>query len=134
MAYYVPITSTEPGVQIQANGQDVGTTPLTLKIWGDPDGTFHDFGSYEYVIQAFPLSTNQFVQTRVFRTGHLMTPEDYVPKQIHFDMNQPPQAYGGYAAPGPGYPPPPAYYYGPPVYVGPRVYVAPPYHRHYYHW
>jgi hypothetical protein len=69
MAYNVVIQSSVPGVRIQANGEDVGTTPLTLKIFGDPDGTFHDFGSYEYVIQAFPNSTNQFAQTRVFRTG-----------------------------------------------------------------
>src|SRR3954453_19314911 len=75
MAYLVPIESSEPGVRIHANGQDIGTTPLTLKIFGDPDGTFHDFGSYEYVIQAFPLRTNQFVQTRVFRTGRMFTPE-----------------------------------------------------------
>ena len=125
MAYNVPISSDPPGVRIQANGQDVGTTPLTLKIWGDPDGTFHDFGSYEYVIQAFPLSTNQFVQTAVFRTGHLMTPEDRIPERISFDMNRPPPpspegappAY--YGAPGYYYPPP---YYGPRVYWGPPVY------------
>ena len=130
MAYNVPITSTPPGVRIEANGEFVGTTPLTLKIFGDPDGTFHDFGSYEYVIQALPLETNQFVQTRVFRTGHLLTPEDYIPKQIHFDMYQPPPAYGSYPPPYPG-----PYYYGPPVYVGPRIYVGPPiYHRRYYHW
>lgn len=132
MAYNVPISSSEPGVRIEANGEFVGNTPLTLKIFGDPDGTFHDFGSYEYVIQAFPLNTNQFVQTRVFRTGHLMTPEDYIPKQIYFDMNQPPPAYGSYPAPGPA----PGYYGPPPaVYYGPRVYVGPPYYRrYYYHW
>src|SRR5262245_36985932 len=66
MAYLVPIESSEPGVRIEANGAFVGNTPLTLKIFGDPDGTFHDFGSYEYVVQAFPLNTNQFVQTAVF--------------------------------------------------------------------
>ena len=43
MAYYVPVESNEPGVRIEANGEFVGTTPLTLKIFGDPDGTFHDF-------------------------------------------------------------------------------------------
>lgn len=132
MAYYVPISSSEPGVRIEANGEFVGTTPLTLKIWGDPDGTFHDFGSYEYVVQALPAQTNQFAQIRVFRTGHLLTPEDYIPKQIYFDMNQPPPAYGAY--PAPGYAPGP-YYYGPPAYVGPRVYIGPPvYRRRWYGW
>ena len=48
MAYNVPVEASEPGVRIEANGEFVGTTPLTLKIFGDPDGTFHDFGSYEY--------------------------------------------------------------------------------------
>src|SRR6478672_2917285 len=76
MAYYVPITSSEPGVRIEANGEVVGTTPLTLKIWGDPDGTFHDFGSYEYVVRAIPVRTNQFVQARVFRTGKMFSGED----------------------------------------------------------
>ena len=131
MAYNVPVEASEPGVRIEANGEFVGTTPLTLKIFGDPDGTFHDFGSYEYVVRAIPLRTNQFVQTRVFRTGHLFTPEDYIPKQIYFDMTQPPPAYSSYP-PAP-YPYPPPYSYGPPVYYGPRVYIGPPYwHRRYY--
>jgi len=140
MAYNVPITSDPPGVRIQANGEDVGATPLTLKIFGDPDGTFHDFGSYEYVVQAMPNATNQFVQTAMYRTGHMLTPEDRIPRQIHFDMYQPPPqppAYGAAPAPGPypapAYPYP--YYYGPPVYYGPRVYVGPPvYYRRYYRW
>ena len=141
MAYNVPISSDPPGVRIQANGQDVGMTPLTLKIFGDPDGTFHDFGSYEYVIQALPNATNQFVQTAVYRTGHMLTPEDRVPQQIHFDMFQPPPQPPNYgAAPAPGPYPVPApypypYYYGPPAYYGPRVYVGPPvYYRRYYHY
>lgn len=132
MAYNVHIDANEPGVRIEANGQVIGTTPLTLKIFGDPDGTFHDFGSYFYVIQALPVKTNQFVQTRTYRTGHMLTPEDYVPREIYFDMTQPPAA-----TPPPGYPPPayypaPYYYYGgPPVWVGPRIYIGPGY---YHHW
>ena len=129
MAYYVKIEASEPGVRIEANQQNVGTAPLTLKIFGDPDGTFHDFGSYEYVIQAFPTKTNQFVQTAVFRTGHLFAGEDRIPRQIYFDMNQPP-APGPYG--GPAYGPPP--YYGPPVYFGPRIYFGPSYHRHWRRW
>jgi len=67
----------------------VGNTPVHLKIFGDPDGTFHDFGSDFYIIQAFPLRTNQFVQTATFRTGHLFSPEDRIPRKIFFDMNKP---------------------------------------------
>jgi len=133
--YQVAIEASEPDVKIHANGQDVGTAPMTLKIYGDKDGTFHDFGSYEYIIQAFPNKTNQYVQTRVFQTGKMFTPEDKIPPQIYFDMNQQPPAY---------YPPPPSYYYPPPpyyhyypyyygpsyYYYGPRVYIGPPVHRH----
>jgi len=64
MAYDVLIEASAPGARIEANGQDVGNTPVHLKIFGDPDGTFHDFGSPYYVIRALPLSTNQFEQTR----------------------------------------------------------------------
>src|SRR5437868_5392147 len=71
MAYYVSLEASAPGARIEANGQDVGVTPLRLKIWGDPDGTFHDFGSEVYVIKAVPLATNQFPQVRYFGTGHL---------------------------------------------------------------
>jgi hypothetical protein len=138
MAYHVPIDANEPGVTIRVNGQDVGKTPLTLKIFGDPDGTFHDFGSYEYVVQALPLHTNQFLQTRVFMTGKMFTPEDKIPTEIRFDMNQPPPPTPTYAPgyPPPGYYPPPYYYpYGPywgywGGYWGPRPYGSPYYNHH----
>src|SRR5712671_1055187 len=87
IAYNVLFEASEPGARIEANGQNIGNTPVHLKIFGDRDGTFHDFGSYDYVVQAFPLATNQFPQTRVFRTGHLLTPEDHIPTRIFFDMN-----------------------------------------------
>jgi hypothetical protein len=113
MAYYVLIDATPPGARIEANGADIGKTPVYLKIFGDPDGTFHDFGSYFYEVRALPVATNQFIQTRLFRTGHLLTPEDRIPSRIDFDMNRPaPPPYVPY-----GYPPP--VYYGPPYYYGP---------------
>ncbi len=127
VAYNVIIEASEPGAAIKANGQDVGNTPVTLKIYGDPDGTFHDFGSYYYVIQALPLATNQFAQTRVFRTGHLFTPEDMVPRQIYFDMTKPAPAENNYYGRG--------YYYGPEIYIGPPPFFpgpgpGPRFHRH----
>lgn len=76
IAYLVEIESSEPGARVEANGENVGKTPLTLKIFGDNDGTFHNFGSQQYVIQVFPVQTNQFVQTRVFRTGGWFSQED----------------------------------------------------------
>lgn len=88
IAYYVQIESSEPGVRIEADNNYVGKTPCTLKIFGDKDGTFHNFGSYEYVVRAFPNSTNQFLQTKVFRTGGWFSQEDRVPSRIYFDMHE----------------------------------------------
>jgi hypothetical protein len=131
MAYDVLVEASPPGARIEVNGQDVGDAPVHIKIFGDPDGTFHDFGSFYYVVKALPVSTNQFSQTRLFRTGHMLAGEDHIPSKIYFDMNRqgpPPDAY-------PDYPPPayygPSYYYGPPYY-GPsvRFYFGPGYYHH----
>ena len=130
IAYDVLIEASEPGARIEANGESIGNTPVHLKIFGDTDGTFHDFGSYYYIVRALPLATNQFVQTRVFRTGHMLTPEDQIPKRIYFDMNQPAPTYGPLEGPVYGYPP---YYYGPPVYFyGPPYYYYGPGARFYF--
>jgi hypothetical protein len=123
IAYDVSIEASPPGAKIEANGEVVGSAPLHLKIFGDKDGTFHDFGSYYYIIRALPIATNQYVQTRVFRTGRMFTPEDHIPRSILFDMNQAnPYPYGvpAYGYPYPAYPPPP-YYYPPPGYYAPGV-------------
>src|SRR5438552_17609317 len=123
MAYDVVVEASEPGARIEANGQDVGNTPLRLKIFGDPDGTFHDFGSPYYVIKALPLTTNQFEQVRYFGTGQWFGPEDRIPKQVYFDMNHRAPLYPPY--------PPPVYgspYYGPPVYYGSPMYYGSPYY------
>lgn len=120
IAYDVPIEASAPGARIEVNGSDVGNTPVTVKIFGDPDGTFHDFGSEDFVIRALPLSTNQYTQVRAFGTGHMFGPEDRIPSQIYFDMNQPPP------------PPAPVYvypnYYPPTFYYGPSYYYWPYYH------
>jgi len=135
MAYYVLVEASPPGARIEANGEDVGQTPVHIKIFGDPDGTFHDFGSYFYVVRALPITTNQYPQIRFFRTGHLLTPEDRIPSRIYFDMNRPPPPPPAY-----GYPPP-YYYYGPPPgywdywgpYWGPQfrfyIHPGPGFHR-----
>src|ERR1044071_4331600 len=75
MAYEVMVDASAPGARLEVNGEMVGETPLRVKIFGDADGTFHDFGSYYYTIRALPIATNQYPQMRVFRTGHLFTPE-----------------------------------------------------------
>jgi len=131
MAYDVSV-ETSDAARIEVNGQDMGAAPLHIKIFGDPDGTFHDFGSYYYVVRAIPASTNEFLQTKVFRTGHLMTPEDRIPPRIYFDMNRPAPNYP--PSYYPDYGPPPVYYYGAPYpyYYGPGVdfYFGPGYYHH----
>ena len=101
IAYLVQIEASEPGVRIEANNDFVGTAPLTLKIYGDKDGTFHNFGSQDYILRAFPVKTNQFIQTKVFRTGGWFSQEDQIPSRIYFDMNQ--KASGFSADPPPRY-------------------------------
>jgi hypothetical protein len=134
MAYDVLIEASTPGAKVEVNGEVIGNTPVHLKVFGDPDGTFHDFGSSAYEIRALPLATNQFAQTRIFQTGHLLGPEDRVPRRVYFDMNQQEPTYAPGAYPPPAYYGPPAYYYGPgPYYYGPsfRFNVGPGYHHGY---
>lgn len=88
IAYHVQIESSEPGARIEVNNDYAGKTPLTIKIFGDKDGTFHNFGTHEFVIRAYPVKTNQTVQTKVFRTGGWFSQEDRVPSRIYFDMDQ----------------------------------------------
>jgi len=127
IAFNILLESSEPGVKLDVNGTPVGTTPLNLKVFGNKNRTFHDFGSYYFVIQALPLHTNQFTQTRVFRTGRGWTPQDHIPEHIYFDMNHPAPQYPTGA---PGYPPPayyspPPYPYWPPYYYGPGPFFGP---------
>jgi hypothetical protein len=122
MAYDVLVEASAPGVRIEANGDIVGEAPLHLKLFGDPDGTFHDFGSDFYQVRALPApgATNQFVQTRLFGTGRLWGPEDKIPQRIYFDMSQPAPKYVPYPVytPAPYYDP--FYYgYGHPFFYGP---------------
>ena len=42
----------------------------------------------DYVVRAYPENTNQFVQTKTFRTGRWFSAEDKIPGRIYFDMNQ----------------------------------------------
>lgn len=87
IAYSVSIETSEPGVKIEAEGSYIGTAPTTLKIFGDKDGTFHNFGNNEYVIRALPARPGQFIQTKIYRTGAWFSPEDRIPSRVYFDMN-----------------------------------------------
>jgi hypothetical protein len=67
----------------------VGTAPLKLKIWGDPDGTFHNFGSYDYTVRAYPARQGLSPQIKHFRCGGMFQPEDIIPSKIIFDFGKP---------------------------------------------
>jgi hypothetical protein len=62
----------------------VGTSPAEIRIWGDRDGTFHNFGSSDFVIRIFPVRDGQTAQAKVFRTGGWFAQEDRVPKHLFF--------------------------------------------------
>ena len=121
IAYLVEIESSEAGARVEANGDVVGRTPKTLRIFGDKDGTFHNFGSQEYVIQVFPVSTNQTVQSKVFRTGGWFSPEDRVLKHLYFDLNL---KAGAPSTDLPRYYPHPSTPTGPPTTYEPRGFTA----------
>ena len=87
IAYQVEIETSEPGSRIEVNGDYVGKAPVTVKVFGDKDGTFHNFGSQEFVIKAFPVKPGQKVQTKVFNTGRWFGTEDKIPKRLFFDFN-----------------------------------------------
>lgn len=89
VAQYVKVESSVPGVSIETNNVFAGKTPLTLVVFGDAPGTFHNFGKPQFVLRALPLSTNQFLQTKVFRAGKGSAPGDSIPGLVFFDMSQP---------------------------------------------
>ena len=64
---------------------------MTLKIFGDKDGTFHNFGSYDFIVRAYPPGSGRPSQTKVYKTGALMAAEDKVPAKIYFDFGPKPQ-------------------------------------------
>jgi len=83
VVYKVPVDSTEPNTRIEVNGDFIGIALLSLTIFGDEDGSFHNFGSYDYVVKAIPPGKDP--KAIYFRTGVLFGAEDRVPERIHFD-------------------------------------------------
>jgi hypothetical protein len=86
IAYNVTIDSSEPGASIEVNGESVGVTPMVLKIFGDRDGTFHNFGSYDFILQGYPPGKGRPSQNKIYHTGALMGQEDKIPGKIYFDF------------------------------------------------
>lgn len=86
IAYLVEVDSNEVGARIEVNGETVGKTPCTIKIFGDKDGTFHNFGSPDFVITAYPPQGDRKPQFKYFRTGGWFSSEDKIPQKIYFDF------------------------------------------------
>lgn len=87
IAYQIQVEASEPA-RIEAENDYIGNAPVTVKIWGDSDGTFHNFGSDQYVIKAYPMKPGEQVQAKIFRTGGWFGPEDKIPKRVFFDFTQ----------------------------------------------
>lgn len=87
IVYNVPIESNLEGTKVEVNYTVVGVAPTTVKIFGDRDGTFHNFGNDEYVVRAYPPGTNYYPKTQIFKTGAFGVHDDRVPEKIvfHFD-------------------------------------------------
>jgi hypothetical protein len=86
IAYEVLVESNEPGAKIEVNYRFEGVTPLKIKIFGDRDGTFHNFGSDDFIVRAYPSRTNDFPQTKIFRTGTMGVKDDKIPDRISFEF------------------------------------------------
>ena len=89
IAYMIPVEASEAGTKIEVNHQAVGNAPLTIKIFGDKDGTFHNFGSDEFVVRGYPPRADQFPQTKIFKTGAFGIKDDKIPQRIYFDFSSP---------------------------------------------
>jgi hypothetical protein len=87
IAYNVPIESNLPGTKIEVNYTVIGTAPVTVKIFGDRDGTFHNFGNDEYTVRAYPPDTNYYPQTKIFKTGAFSIKDDQIPRKIAFNFD-----------------------------------------------
>ena len=92
IAYLVEVDSSDPGARIEVDNEYIGKTPVVWKVFGDKDGTFHNFAKFDYRVRATPARAGQMQQEKVFKTGRLFTGEDRIPKKIFFDFGGPPEA------------------------------------------
>ena len=86
IAYNVSVEASAPGTRIEVNYKPSGVAPVTIKVFGDRDGTFHNFGSDEFIVRAYPADTNDFPQTKIFKTGAFGVRDDKIPEKIFFDF------------------------------------------------
>jgi len=88
-AFYLQVQASRDGISVETNNVLAGKAPLTIKVFGDTGGTFHNFGAPQFVVRALPATTNAFVPTQKFRTGTKSTPGDKIPGVVFFDMDRP---------------------------------------------
>lgn len=88
-AFYVQVQASRDGVSIETNHVFAGKAPLVLRLMGDKDGTFHNFGAPQYFVRAVPETTNAFIPTQAFKTGDKSSPGDRIPGLIFLDMSNP---------------------------------------------
>jgi hypothetical protein len=86
IAYTITIDASEPGTKIEVNYKSAGVAPVKVKVFGDRDGTFHNFGSDEYTVRGYPPNPDQFPQTKIFKTGAMGVKDDKIPGKIYFDF------------------------------------------------
>jgi len=92
--YEVQIETSDPGSRIEVDGEYMGTSPLTVTIWGDADGTFHGPGDGYTVFKAYPVKPGQYIQTRKYLNGaqaFMFGQQDRIPQRLYFDLNQKPE-------------------------------------------
>jgi hypothetical protein len=90
IAYFVEVDASEKGARIDVDNEHIGSAPTVWKVFGDKDGTFHDFGNFDHKVTAYPISGGLQPQTKAFKTGRFLSGEDRIPKKIYFDFSQPP--------------------------------------------
>lgn len=90
IAYSIQIEASEPGTKIEVNHEVVGIAPVTVKVFGDKDGTFHNFGDDEYVVRGFPPKPELYPQTKIFKTGAFSIKDDKIPQRIYFNFQPSP--------------------------------------------
>lgn len=88
IAYNISVETEQPGCRIEVNGDYVGRSPTTIKVFGDRDGTFHNFGQPYFEIKAYPQpGIGGATQTKKFGTGGWFTSDDRIPKTVYFNTS-----------------------------------------------
>lgn len=92
VAYFIQVETSEP-CRIEVNEEYVGNSPMAVRVFADRDGTFHNFGSSDFILRVTPIQPGHPPQSKVFRTGGWFAQEDRVPGRVYFDLASPPERF-----------------------------------------